>query len=159
MAYKSQIYYPTDDLDAKMWRQYRHALVCLENDNLARYDILGNRILMKLSYEQWKELWINSGVYHLRGRTAGTYQMCRHNDIGHYEYGNVSIMPIAKNQNTAHFGRKASQYTKDLMSAARRKEKHPLWGKKHSQKTIEKMSISAKNRKRNITENEKCQIV
>lgn len=148
MAGKPRTYIPTDELDAKMWRQYSHYKTCLKNDNLARYDANGNRILMKLSYEEWKNIWLSSGKYHLRGRKAGCYVMSRNNDIGHYEIGNVEIVSIAVNQNIAHKGRKAAETTKQLMSAGRTKEKHPLWGKKHKPETIQKLSLAAKNRKR-----------
>ena len=51
-----------------------------------RIDKLGNPIEFRLSYEQWKKLWKDSG--HLPGRP---WCVCRKNDIGHYEIGNVYI--------------------------------------------------------------------
>ena len=63
-----------------------------------------------LTYEQWLEIWESSGFAHLRGRGKGKYCMARHNDIGPYAVGNVSIMPISQNASDAHKG-KPKPYT------------------------------------------------
>ena len=44
-----------------------------------------------LTYEEWLDIWQNSGKMHLRGRGIGKYNMCRIGDTGPYEVGNVYI--------------------------------------------------------------------
>lgn len=45
-----------------------------------------------LSFDDWWALWEASGKWELRGREGlGRYQMCRTNDEGPYEVGNVRI--------------------------------------------------------------------
>jgi hypothetical protein len=142
-----QIYKPIDDLDAKMWRAYRHSYICLENNNLARYDKLGNRILMKMSYEEWKNIWIQSGKWHERGKKAGQYVMTRIDDVGHYEVNNVRITTIGDNVREAHIGTKRSENTKKLMSQKRSGENHPLFGKHHKEESKILMSLARKGKK------------
>jgi hypothetical protein len=51
-----------------------------------RTDINGNPIEMRLSFDQWCELWEEAGVLPSRD-----YVISRNNDTGHYEIGNVYI--------------------------------------------------------------------
>ena len=51
-----------------------------------RRDINGNLIEMKLTREEWCQLWDEAGVPPSRD-----YVISRYNDIGHYEIGNVRI--------------------------------------------------------------------
>jgi len=51
----------------------------------------------ELTYEEWLEIWMSSGFAHLRGKGTGTYCMARHNDIGPYAVGNVSIISFEQN--------------------------------------------------------------
>lgn len=56
-----------------------------------RVDKLGNSIEMRLTFEEWLKVWEDSGKLHLMGSGVGKYVMCRKDDIGHYEIGNVFI--------------------------------------------------------------------
>ncbi len=56
---------------------------------------------MKLSFEQWLKVWVDSGKWYERGRKKGQYCMCRRNDVGHYEIGNVYIDLASINSSTA----------------------------------------------------------
>lgn len=64
----------------------------------------------------------------------------------------VSGIPMPEHQKKAliawHTGRPLSEETKAKLSASLSKEKHPLWGKKHSPEAIEKQRIAARNRPR-----------
>ena len=51
-----------------------------------RFDINGNLIEMRLTAEEWCQLWEESGFIPSRD-----YVISRKNDIGHYEIGNVYI--------------------------------------------------------------------
>lgn len=62
-----------------------------------RIDQLGNPIEMRLTFEQWIDIWLLSGHWHERGRGKGQYVMSRFNDIGHYEIGNVEIKTHSDN--------------------------------------------------------------
>lgn len=44
-----------------------------------------------LTFEQWWAIWEASGKWNLRGCKAGKYVMCRKEDKGAYEAGNVYI--------------------------------------------------------------------
>lgn len=56
----------------------------------------------KLTFEEWMEIWENSGKYEERGRTRGSYVMARILDMGPYEKGNVKIILTEKNSSEAH---------------------------------------------------------
>lgn len=62
------------------------------------------KLEMRYSFEQWAAVWWNSGKWDLRGRTkAKPYQMCRKDDLGHYEMGNVRIDTQQSNLNDESF--------------------------------------------------------
>jgi hypothetical protein len=46
-------------------------------------------------------VWVESGVYHLRGRRRGEYVMARLGDCGIYEPGNVKIVLTTVNNDEA----------------------------------------------------------
>lgn len=56
-----------------------------------RIDQLGNPIEMRLTFEEWINIWLSSGHWHERGNKKGCWLMSRYNDLGHYEVGNVEI--------------------------------------------------------------------
>lgn len=60
-------------------------------------DAAGNPVKMRLTFEEWLSVWVESGKLHLRGIKKGSYCMSRCNDLGHYEMGNVFIQSSAHN--------------------------------------------------------------
>lgn len=50
-----------------------------------------------LTFEEWWEIWQQSGHWHQRGRKRGQYCMARCGDRGAYEASNVRIVTIAQN--------------------------------------------------------------
>lgn len=54
-------------------------------------------IAWELSFEQWIAIWTESGHWEQRGKTAGSYCMARHGDVGPYAVGNVSIITVEQN--------------------------------------------------------------
>jgi hypothetical protein len=50
-----------------------------------------------LTFEEWLQIWNDSGKLHLRGRGKGKYCMARFNDVGPYALGNVYITTNEKN--------------------------------------------------------------
>jgi len=51
-----------------------------------RKDRNGNPILFLLTYDEWRQLWLNVGVMPGNG-----WVLSRKNDLGHYEIGNVYV--------------------------------------------------------------------
>lgn len=57
---------------------------------------------MKMSFEQWAAIWWDSGKWELRGCSKSKpYQMCRKDDLGDYEMGNVRLDTIQSNREDA----------------------------------------------------------
>lgn len=86
----------------------------------------GHTVEVKMSFEEWLSIWQASGKLHLRGRGAGKFCMGRHNDLGDYEVGNVSIISWEQNSADAKRGRPVKQATRDKMSEQRKGVAKPL---------------------------------
>jgi len=99
----------------------------------SRKDRLGNPIEWHLTFEQWLQIWTDSGFLHLRGTSKGQYCMSRKNDIGHYEVGNVFIQANADNRKDASLGVKQRPET-----IAKRIKSNT--GKKRSPEICQKLS-------------------
>ena len=96
-----------------------------------RLDINGNLIHWNLTFDQWIQLWIDSGHWNERGRGSGQYCMSRVGDLGNYEVGNVEIKTMNENVIEGSLGRKIpsrgrtgprgpmSQETRNAISRAR----------------------------------------
>lgn len=56
-----------------------------------RVDRVGNPIEFRLTYNEWINIWLQSGYWNKRGPYKEQYVMLRFNDLGHYEVGNVEI--------------------------------------------------------------------
>jgi len=50
-----------------------------------------------LTFEEWNYIWQVSGKWDERGRGSEKYCMARHNDIGPYAIGNISIITNHEN--------------------------------------------------------------
>jgi len=79
------------------YRKARNAYSIQKSGCKKRKDVNGNPIEMRLSFEEWADIWLESGKWEQRGNTKGCYCMARFNDIGHYEKGNVAIVPFGDN--------------------------------------------------------------
>jgi len=71
-----------------------------------------------LSFEQWLSIWNDSGKLNERGRGAKKYCMCRYNDIGSYEIGNVFIGTGRENVRDGNLGKIMSQEVREKISQA-----------------------------------------
>ena len=85
-----------------------------------------------LTYEEWMNIWLTSGKYEQRGPQKGQYVMCRKNDIGPYEIGNVYIDTNAHNAQVAWVGKK-----RNVSEEHRKKLRLANLGKPHPQKRLE----------------------
>lgn len=79
----------------------------------------GHRIQVTMTFDEWLEVWTDSGKLHLRGRGQGRYCMARNDDLGDYAVGNVEIKACEENSREAKLGRSHSACTRDKMSASR----------------------------------------
>jgi hypothetical protein len=94
--------FTTEELKTAQMKYRRQAGTCAPRaigKTYLRLDANGDPIWMKLSFEEWMDIWWNSG--HWNERSHAGYQMCRTNDIGHYELGNVRI--DTRNSNVTDF--------------------------------------------------------
>jgi len=80
-------------------------------------DAAGNPVEMKMSFQEWLQIWIESGKYHLRGNRRGCYVMARKDDLGHYAVGNVDIVTTEENHSFAHKGEKNNLFGKTVEHA------------------------------------------
>lgn len=124
-------------------RKYKHqAYLCIKED---KTDANGLQVRMEMTFEEWVQIWKDSGKWDLRGRTKGSYCMCRINDLGHYEVGNVFIDLHSNNVSSAQKGNthkkgvsyQMSKETKQKISEANK-------GKNLSKETKQKMSEAHK---------------
>jgi hypothetical protein len=61
-----------------------------------------------LSFDEWYDIWIQSGKWELRGRGEGKYCMSRKGDTGSYSINNVYINECVKNSGDKFRGTKQS---------------------------------------------------
>ena len=66
------------------------------------------KIEWQLTFDQWWNIWDQSGKYEQRGRGSGKYCMSRIGDIGPYAINNVVIKTIDENNKEAHAGKPQS---------------------------------------------------
>lgn len=62
-----------------------------------RWRALGRGIEWQLTFDQWMQIWNESGHFHQRGKKAGQYVMARAGDVGPYSVGNVRICLFTEN--------------------------------------------------------------
>ncbi len=101
-------------------------------------DRLGNPVEFRISFEDWIKIWLDSGHWFDRGASTGKYVMSRHNDIGHYEVGNVSIKLHSENISEGHRGLKATNHQKKQSSLANSKKVSTPLGQFESRTTAAK---------------------
>jgi hypothetical protein len=82
----------------------------------------GRGIAFLLTFDEWKQIWVESGKWEQRGRGANKYCMCRFGDQGCYEFGNVFIGLGKINVRDGNLGKADSEETK-------RKKSESLKGK------------------------------
>lgn len=82
--------------DEELLDAYKKFSAHARNCNLKK-DRAGNQVFLLFSFAEWLQFWIDSGHWHERGCKKGHYVMARHNDLGHYEPGNVSIVLHSSN--------------------------------------------------------------
>lgn len=56
----------------------------------------------ELNFFEWWSVWQQSGKWSQRGNAKKKYVMSRHNDIGPYKVGNISIITLSQNSKDAY---------------------------------------------------------
>lgn len=107
-----------------------------------------------LTFEEWCNIWEQSGKWEQRGRCKGQYVMSRIGDAGDYAIGNVFIQPSENNVIDANHNKKGqtrvlpnhTEETKRKISASLMGNKGRL-GRKHTEETKRKIreTMKAKN--------------
>lgn len=97
-----------------------------------------------LTFEQWLQIWKDSGHLDQRGRKRDEYCMARYGDIGAYEVGNVHIILSSQNMSETVPYIRTEEWKQDLSN--RMKGKQYFLGQKHSEETRQKISESNKGR-------------
>jgi hypothetical protein len=82
-------------------------------------------IEFRLTFDEWKQIWVDSGYWNQRGRGADKYCMCRIGDVGCYEMGNVFIGLGKFNVRDGNLGKLDSEETKQKKSKALAGKPHP----------------------------------
>lgn len=93
--------------------QARYAKSMRGKFTIQRAQAKARGVAFALTFEQWSNLWLQSGHWDRRGRNPGDYCMSRKNDSGAYALGNIEIVPVDENLATqlvsgAHKSRKLS---------------------------------------------------
>jgi hypothetical protein len=92
------------------------------------------KIQFEFTFDEWLNMWLESGHWYERGKKKGQYVMSRKGDAGPYSIDNVYINTHANNIREAWLGKKrgpASLEHKELNRISQ-------IGKKQSQETISK---------------------
>lgn len=90
-----------------------------------------------LTFEQWLQIWQDSGHFQNRGKQKGQYCMTRFGDQGPYALGNVKIIQMEENSSEKIMPRSAIE----TVRAANQGNRYNL-GRKHSDETKERMRIA-----------------
>jgi hypothetical protein len=136
------------DIMLKRYRQHRH-------------NAKGRSISFRLSFEEWRKLWLDSGRWVERGWRKGQYVMRRPGDQGAYELGNVEICLAEENRaercrNYRLFGARNGAFGKNYWLASSQSRRDAishaislrLKGKPKSAEQRAKMSVTATGRRR-----------
>jgi hypothetical protein len=62
-----------------------------------RCNALRRGLQWKMTFEEWWQIWQDSGKWEQRGQASDQYCMARINDEGPYSAGNVAIITMAEN--------------------------------------------------------------
>lgn len=90
-----------------------------------------------LTFDEWWDIWNQSGKWEERGRKRGQYCMSRYGDTGSYSADNVFIQPHGQNIKDANKGRIKSNKIRSKIGEARKGKKRPIFSDQHRQKISE----------------------
>ena len=79
-------------------------------------------ITFLFTFEEWLDMWLQSGKWEERGRGPDKYCMARHNDIGPYAIWNVSIQTNKQNSAFAVTHRNKKLWYTNTLNVRKSKE-------------------------------------
>jgi hypothetical protein len=82
-----------------------------------RQNSRNRKVGFRFDFPTWIATWVESGVYHLRGRRRGEFVMARPHDQGDYEPGNVVFITTGDNVVECHTGKPFTETRKAKISA------------------------------------------
>jgi len=84
-------------------------------------------IPFELTFDEWLQIWQDSGKWQLRGKGKGSYVMSRVGDTGPYKVGNVYINSHEQNASDARRGDKSTtDHSRKISDALRGKKKSAI---------------------------------
>jgi len=83
-----------------------------------------------LTFNEWWDIWQQSGHWEERGHKSGQYCMSRYGDLGPYAVGNVFIQLTSENSSQAHKGRMLGVKTGPQTAEHKKKRSDALKGVK-----------------------------
>ena len=89
-----------------------------------------------LSFEEWMNIWEESGKLPKRGRKKGNYCMCRFDDKGAYEVGNVFIDTVSANTHDGNIGKVMSSETRVKIGLSKVGVARPDIEAKHGKRVV-----------------------
>lgn len=101
-----------------------------------------------LTFEEWYQIWLNSGHYDKRGAKRGHYVMARFGDIGPYSVDNVKIILHEENLSEAHLGKERPEWVREKIRASTLD--NPNMMREFSDETKAKISAAGIGRKHSI---------
>jgi hypothetical protein len=77
------------------------------------------------TFDGWKDWWIATSKWELRGKLRGQYVMRRHGDIGPYSVDNVFCGVTEENVRDGNLGKEITIETRNKISASNKGQSHP----------------------------------
>lgn len=138
------------------WSEHRHRPYWVEYRQ-HRKNSKRRKIPFLISYDEWMQVWLDSGRLLERGCFKHGYVMARFNDTGPYAVGNVKIILMPENTSETKMtdelrevhrrngtGRKHTAAAKEKTRLAKLGPKNPQFGKPRSPEIRAKISAGLK---------------
>ena len=118
-------------------------------DHKSRARMRGIPFLM--TFEEWRNIWIESGKFNQRGHYPDNYCMARNGDVGPYAMGNVRICTRRENnaEQAAYLrGKPVNDKQKEALSMGRIVRRNAKWGSDRQRAALAKALEARWARKR-----------
>jgi hypothetical protein len=125
---------------ARVYRRERQRKIRAANPQVAAYETQKSHakargIPFLISFDEWWDIWWQSGKWERRGRRRGQFVMARFGDQGAYVVGNVRICLGSEN---------AMEATKFMSDETRERMRSVHKGMRHSEEARKNMSLAQK---------------
>lgn len=104
-----------------------------------RFDKNNEPIQFELSFEEWIQIWLDSGHWYERGCGKNQYCMARKGDIGPYSIDNIEIIPTSQNKSDGMKGGNSTSFKKGNVPSDYNKQRVSETSKnRHNENRIKK---------------------